>query len=227
MAASHNPWGASYNPRFEGEPGEARIKFSGREGIHLTVSVAVLAVAFAAFRAKPRSFNEFLHISPVLLGGAALAVGLGFVLHELAHKIVAQRYGHWAEFRAEFAGLLITLFLALFTPILVAAPGAVLIRGRVTPRENGIISIVGPGTNFVIAMVAYPFAWAVDGEQPLPKIMSLVAGINATLCVFNLLPIPPFDGRKVWNWSKVAWTISMLLGVVAFSVIQVLRPHGF
>ena len=46
------------------------------------------------------------------------------------------------------------------------APGAVMIRGRVTRAQNGIISLAGPGTNFLIAAVAWPFTRVVDVSQP-------------------------------------------------------------
>src|SRR3989344_1536941 len=79
---------------------------------------------------------------------AALTVGVGFLLHELAHKVVAQRYRCWAEFRA-FDQMLILAVLMSFFGFVFAAPGAVFIKGFVTKEKNGKISVAGPITNII------------------------------------------------------------------------------
>jgi Zn-dependent protease len=151
-----------------------------------------------------------------------LAVGSGFVLHELAHKVVAQRYGHWAEFRAQFTNLVLSLLLAAGTGFLFAAPGAVIIQGSVTRRENGLISLVGPGMNFLIAAATFPFTQVVDPSRPLPHTMAIVAIANAFLCLFNLLPFGPLDGRKVLRWNAFAYTAALLLAI-GFIVLLYVR----
>ena len=81
--------------------------------------------------------------------------GIGFLLHELAHKFVAQYYGCEAEFRSMDQMLYFAVGLSLFVGILFAAPGAVMIAGGVTRKENGIISVAGPLTNYVLAGIFY------------------------------------------------------------------------
>ena len=64
---------------------------------------------------------------------AATTVGTGFLLHELMHKLVAQHYHCWAEFRADNMMLLFAVF-SSFMGFLFAAPGAVMIYGpHITP----------------------------------------------------------------------------------------------
>ena len=79
--------------------------------------------------------------------------GLGFLFHELAHKFAAQKYGCVAEFRAFDQMLYVAVGLAVAIGFIFAAPGAVMIHGQVTRKENGIISLAGPLTNYVLAMV--------------------------------------------------------------------------
>ena len=206
------------NPFWDAEPswsGEDRpgLRFSRIEVLHLVAAVTVLTAAFAIFRA-----DGWLP-SGIQVLASFVAVGSGFVLHELAHKAVAQRYGHWAEFRAQPFGLLIGLFLALFAKVLFAAPGAVYIRGQVTYRENGLISLVGPGVNMLLAAVAFPFTLAVNGEAPLTIIMEEVARVNALLALFNLIPLGPFDGKKVWMWSKPAYVAAVLVALGLFVAV--------
>ena len=80
-------------------------------------------------------------------------MGLGFLLHQLAHKFVAQKYGCVAEFRAFDQMLYLAVGLAFFVGFIFAAPGAVMIRGYVDRRKNGIISIAGPAVNIMLAVI--------------------------------------------------------------------------
>lgn len=219
----------NYNPFHAWEDdlhhaGRPRITFSRTEILHLTVSVLALTLAVTLARGGFQALTTFTPQLALNALAAFLAVGSGFVLHELAHKVVAQRYGHWAEFRAYFAGLGMTLLLA-FTGILFAAPGAVLIQGRVTPRENGLISLVGPATNLVLALAAWPLAWAVNADAIVPTIASMVAQINAFLCLFNLVPLGPLDGRKVLRWNKLAYAASAAVAIAVFALLLV-WPNG-
>lgn len=216
------------NPYFEDQPqhqAKPRVAFSRTEIFHLAASVLVLTVAFAFVLnpvADPLSLERF-EVPPVLWLASFLAVSSGFVLHELAHKIVAQRYDHWAEFRGWFRGLIMSLLIAAGFGFLFAAPGAVHIWGRVTPKENGIISLVGPGTNFAIAFAALPFAWTLDVTQGAGRILAVVCFVNSLLAVFNLIPAWNLDGRKVLRWNKLAYGISMAL---ALGLHILLYPAG-
>ncbi len=66
---------------------------------------------------------------------SALAVGTGFLLQELAHKFIAQRYGYWAEYRADRNGLLFIIIMS-FAGFLLAAPGAVMIQKNSNPYQH-------------------------------------------------------------------------------------------
>jgi Zn-dependent protease len=134
-----------------------------------------------------------------------LTVGPGFVLHELSHKFVAQRYGFWAEFRMWPMGLVLALVTSLLGFIF-AAPGATYISGvSISKQENGKISLAGPATNVVLAMFFLPFA--ITGNGFLADLGGFGSYINIFLALFNLLPIGPLDGSKVFRWSKPLWVV--------------------
>jgi Zn-dependent protease len=216
----------SYNPFFEPveRRGPPRIAFSRAELLHLGLAVVALTFAFSIVLGPQRMGQLPRFDLPTVLT-AFLAVATGFVLHELAHKVLAQRYGHWAEFRAQFGGLGLTVLVAAFTKFLFAAPGAVLIQGRVTPRENGLISVVGPGMNLLIAAACYPLAWSTDTEALRPQIFGGIATVNAVLCLFNLVPLGPLDGRKVFAWSKAAYFAALAVAIGMF-VMVLASPNG-
>src|SRR5437879_13368919 len=71
------------------------------------------------------------------------------------HKVVAQRYGLWAEFRYNPRGLVFAFIFAAAIGFLYGAQGANWISGAVTKEQNGRISAAGPVTNLVISAVPY------------------------------------------------------------------------
>src|SRR3989339_1525964 len=83
---------------------------------------------------------------------ASLTVGIGFLFHELGHKFVAQRYGCFAEFRS-FDNMLLLAIAMSFFGFVFAAPGAVMISGRISKSRSGRISAAGPVVNIVLAML--------------------------------------------------------------------------
>lgn len=157
-------------------------------------------------------FLYFLFIS-------AFTVGVGFLLHELSHKIVAQRYGCMAEFRSFDMMLLVMLALATFGFVF-AAPGAVMIVGRVTRKENGIISVAGPITNFILAGIFYLLLLVFGfGGEVLTTFLYTGFKINAWLGLFNLIPILNLDGRKIFEWNIPIWIGMAAIGIVMSFVL--------
>ena len=132
---------------------------------------------------------------------ASLTVGIGFLLHELGHKAVAQRYGCFAEFRSFDSMLLLAIAMSFFGFIF-AAPGAVMISGRVNSKKNGIISAAGPVVNLILGLIFLILTFL-----PLPNLFKPVAYygfvINSWLALFNMIPLWLFDGYKIFRWNKI------------------------
>lgn len=191
-----------------------------RERIDLVIAWLAIAVAFTIAR-----FN--------LLGGgidpasalfvflvSLLTVGVGFVLHELAHKFTAMRFGYWAEFRKDNQMLLIAVVLAAFAGVVFAAPGATVVYGdRINKRENGLISAAGPATSLALALGFLGLSVAMP-NLVVGNLNLAVVGlqINAMIAAFNMLPISVLDGRKVLGWNVVVFAV---LITAAFALVYV------
>jgi len=148
-----------------------------------------------------------------------LTVGVAFVLHELAHKFSAMRYGYWAEFQKDNQMLLVAVLMAALVGIVFAAPGATYIYGNATRTENGRISAAGPVTNLLLCI---PFAalWLLGGG--LLAVVGLVGlRVNAMIATFNMLPISVLDGRKVLAWKPAVFAVLMVasLGILIWSLL--------
>jgi Zn-dependent protease len=182
--------------------GYGKIRFSRIEINHILIGVAALTLAFTIVLnpglAHDLHYKNANDAIPLTLGVSAFVVLAGFLLHELGHKFVAQRYGAWAEFRMYPLGLMLAVMMSIFG-VLFAAPGAVYIAGRVTKKQNGLISLAGPIVNLAIGGTFLIASLLTTGDVTI--VLSLIAVMSLFLAGFNLLPIPPLDGYKVAVWS--------------------------
>jgi Zn-dependent protease len=139
---------------------------------------------------------------------ALMTLGVGFVLHELMHKFIAERYGFMAEFRMWIQGLAFALLSSLLLGFVFAAPGATYIMGSgISEKENGIISLAGPLTNVIIALLFLPLLFVNTNSVIILEAGYLGSYFNFFLATFNMLPIFVLDGAKVWRWNKLYWAV--------------------
>lgn len=187
------------------------IQTSDIEIDHLLKAWLAISLAFAIMELGAAGLFSFSIIPAFLI--SAFTVGIGFLLHELSHKLVAQRYGCFAEFRANFQMLLLAIVMSFFG-FLFAAPGAVIIVGsqRVGEKANGIISAAGPLMNFALAILFIPLTLL--SNPLLHTLGSYGFMVNSFLGLFNLIPIWMFDGAKVLRWNKVVYASMVLIGFI-------------
>ena len=180
-----------------------RMSFSQKELRDIFIAWIVLSLAFAMLISGNAKFGF-----QTALIASFITVGTGFVLHELAHRFVALKFGAIAEFRAWMAGLVFAIITA-FLGFLFAAPGAVYIfKDNLTARENGIISIAGPLTNLVIGF--FFLTTALFSSGMLQTIFLIGSQINFYLGFFNMLPLFVLDGKKVFDWNKGIWAVTFI-----------------
>ncbi len=161
----------------------------------LLLAWIILGVAFA-------NLLGGLRLESVIV--ALFTAGLGFLLHELAHKVVAQQYGLYAEFIADYKMLALALF-ASFAGFIFAAPGAVYARGQRTVKQQLWITAAGPITNIVLAVVFFfvPGTFGSYGQT-----------INAWLALFNMIPFGPLDGKKILDASKPVFAALIIASII-------------
>ncbi|HUV80131.1 MAG TPA: site-2 protease family protein [Candidatus Bathyarchaeia archaeon] len=192
-----------------------QIKTSETEIKHLVI--AWLAISFA-FAIVLRGWHNLSLLSIFII--SAITVGFAFILHELAHKVVAQRYGAWSEFRMAPQMLLLAILTA-FMGFIFAAPGAVMIfNPYLTREESGKIAIAGPMMNVTLALLFFAlFSLAPYGIFGLIGKFGMM--INAWLAAFNMIPISVLDGRKVLAWDRRVYGIALGVTILILVVSMV------
>jgi Zn-dependent protease len=186
----------------------------------------------------------------------AIMLLVGFPVHEFAHALAAYRLGdstakHLGRLtldpRAHFDPLGGILLAVTFIGSAAAGGGGFgfgwakptpynpmnLAGGR---RGEAIVGAAGPISNLVMAIaVALPLRYLVANEALLLAMPGLVLDVmisfvylNLILLVFNLIPIPPFDGSKVlfaflpprvvWQWKPVLEQYGFIILLILFFV---------
>jgi len=175
----------------------------------LLISWAALTIAFGL---RYIIFNAWYFLPWV-----AVAVGTGFLFHELAHRETAKALGCLAEYVLWPTGLAIALFLAIISKgsFVFAAPGAVAFACALpTKRREGLIAAAGPAANMIVASL-FQAAYALTGILGL----LIVSNVNWFLALFNLLPLDPLDGAKVMRYNAVLWLAMFSVAVVFTFVV--------
>ena len=158
----------------------------------------------------------------MLISGIITVIILVFsaILHEIAHGYVADRLG---DPTARLLGRLtlnpknhIDPVMSIALPLILILSGSPIVFGAAKPvpvdpfnlkdgrKDLAIVSIAGPLTNILIAIIFSLFIkliyiFSITFLVLILPILIVVVQINLLLAIFNLLPIPPLDGSKVFS----------------------------
>lgn len=182
-----------------------RMRFSHTEIQHLLLGTVLVTAAGVSFLYGNTSSFLALAIATVIFA-------MGFILHELAHKYVAQSYGLWAEFRLNTMGVILTA-ISIVSPFKFIAPGAVVISGFADRDRMGLTALAGPVVNIIIAVSLLTTLRVLEGTTIYVAVL-YGAAINAFLALFNLIPFSIFDGRKIFAWNKQYWAVVFVVALI-------------
>jgi Zn-dependent protease len=147
------------------------------------------------------------------------------ILHEIAHGFVADRLG---DPTARLLGRLtlnpiphIDPLMSIALPLILVLSGSPVVFGAAKPvpvdpfnfrdgrKDLALVSLAGPAANFILAIIFSLLLKGLFLIVPSLGISSSIAflywffltaaKINLLLGIFNLIPIPPLDGSKIFS----------------------------
>jgi Zn-dependent protease len=168
---------------------------------------------------------------------------IGLTFHEAAHAITAKWLG---DPTAQEKGRVSLNPLRHLSPLGTVAlfimgfgwgkPVPVNIHNFEKPKFYYLLtSLAGPAVNVLIAAIALGILYLRPPGVLVWICMSIFI-VNAILAVFNLLPIPPLDGSKIWpfiipgfekvttgQWSGI-WLVVLLVGISTGAISRLISP---
>ena len=172
------------------------------------------------------------------------------ILHEIAHGFLADRLGDPTARLAGRLTLNpakhIDPLMSIALPLILILSGSPVIFGAAKPvpidsfnlkdrrKDVALVSLIGPLTNVAIAVIAAFLLKSIKFFSPhliagpydfvffvIYPLVLMITQINLLLAIFNLIPIPPLDGSKIFALilpEKEA-NVYLSLGSIGFFVL--------
>jgi Zn-dependent protease len=219
----------SYNYSYAfGQPLKPKrhVYFGQKEVKHIGVAAALVLGIGISIGLYGNYFGGFIpQWTWDMMAVFAVFMTVSFLVHEVAHKIMAQKAGMWAEFRLTTWGAVLTL-VSVFLPFKMISPGAMMIGGT-TPsgRDMLKISIAGVITNMIFSSVFLGLGFAFTSSSYVP-VLFFAAYINAFMAIFNLIPFGILDGYKIFSINKLVWVAAFVPSAI-LTALTYLLIFGF
>lgn len=168
-----------------------------------------------------------------------IILAFSVILHEVAHGFVADKLG---DPTARVYGRLtldprkhIDPIMTILLPLVLILTGSSVIFGAAKPvpvdpfnfkdgrKDFAIVSLAGPLTNILLALIATGIIKIITIFMPnapmeILTILFMMVSYNIALAVFNLFPIPPLDGSKVFALLLPKKTADVYLSFGGFGI---------
>ena len=178
------------------------------------------------------------------------------IVHEIAHGYVADRLGDpTARLMGRLTldpRKHIDPFLSIILPLLLIVSGSPIIFGGAKPvpvdpfnlregrKDMALVSLAGPLTNVLLAIIGalllHVLPFLVGSDQALlfsggfvfiRLLLNTIVNYNLLLAIFNLLPIPPLDGSKIFSLLLPQREAAIYLSFGQFGIVILLLLLSF
>jgi Zn-dependent protease len=186
----------------------------------LLITIVILGFIFSFRDWGTTTFNVSIGLRNFVI--TMLLVALAMLVHELAHRTIAIWLGYRSQYKVWLLGLVIGLVVAFVSNgyLLFIAAGTLVITHLEVHRLGkgyyatnmkhlGWIAMSGPIANMLFAVVLKSIYLATS--SPLVHKAML---INIWIALFDMLPIPPFNGSRTFFGSRFIYVfvVGALIG---------------
>jgi len=195
-----------------------KLERSEKIGLLLTIIVLGFIFSFREWGTEKFDYSSGLWNFFIV----TILVAIAFLVHEVAHRTIALWLGYKSTYKVWLVGLVAGLIVAFVSNgrLLFLATGGLLIahleihrlgKGyyELNMKHLGWIAMSGPIANMIFAAILK----GVHSFMPLPIIQKLMI-INIWIALFDMLPIPPFNGSKTFFGSRFIYifVVAALVG---------------
>ena len=139
---------------------------------------------------KGKFWEDLLH--------SCMIAAPALVLHEFGHKIVAMSFGAIATLHAPYFMYLIILGMKLIKFPILFFVGGYVTHSALPPLQSAFVSLAGPLTNLILYLICFiAVKYELANNKYTPLLMAS-GKLNLFLCIFNMIPIPGFDGYNMF-----------------------------
>ncbi len=201
--------------------------FSREELLHFCLATLCLAFIYSWTDWGAQTFDAGLGLKNYAT--AIILTGITLFVHHAGQRMMSIALGFRTEHRIWWYGILIGLiavaltdgkvkFLAATGFIVYLLPAHRLGAFRYGPNITTIskIALAGPIMNFLFSAIIKSFEWAGILSATISNKLFI---LNIAFAAWNLLPIPPLDGAKVFYNSRLTYVF--LFGTIVSYVFMV------
>jgi Zn-dependent protease len=189
----------------------------------LLITILILAFIFSFRDWGIERFDAVMGVRNFLV--TILLVAIAFAVREVAHRTIAVWLGYRSQYRTWILGLVIGLVVAFVSNgyLVFIAPGTLVITHLTIHRLGkgfyelnlkhlGWIAMSAPIANMLFAVLIKALHVATN----IPMLEKLMI-INIWIALFDMLPIPPFNGSRTFFGSRYVYVyvLGSLVGCAA------------
>jgi Zn-dependent protease len=173
------------------------------------VSLTVLTLAFSFVRVV--TFDEILTVIPTVL---ATSILVEFTKNYVI-SVVARIKGVWTEHRPWFLGLALFIFSSFILKVPFSSPSRLTHNAPSFTRKSlGIVAAAQVLITLVFAFIFYGFF--INGY-------TLIGNVGIVMCLtmafFDSLPIPPMNGKDLYDWSRLLWISLFVTSFTLYALV--------
>ena len=203
------------------------FKFSKEEtkAIIITTLAYAFIISFKQWGPGPGKVELLYGLGNLLI--AILIMSLTVLVHVCVQRIIGLNIGFRVEYKLWIYGIAIALILCIVSNgdiWFLFLPGGIFLhmlsqhrlgyfRYGLNMMAHAMVAVVGPLSNLVLAIIFK----IIHSFTPSPLIQKIIL-VNILFAVFNMLPIPPLDGSRVFFQSRMgyAFLLGAITGVAIF-----------
>ena len=160
-----------------------------------SIALSVLVLAFAYVKAA--ALEDIFTMIPTVLATSMILE----ITRKYGTSVIARAKGVWTEYRLWYFGLAMFLLSSFLFKVPFSWPGRLTYNApKFTKKSQGLAAAAQVLIPLAFTMVFYTLF--ISGYTAIGNIGIVMC---LTMALFDSIPIPPMNGKDIYDWSKFLW----------------------